>query len=286
MCLARTVHLLRRFKSAIMVIFAKILGVFESLASFIILPVSDLFIKKLYLKDMVKHVRGKRILICCSAPTADFSTVKWDLSVGVSGGYFLLKDASVNVDYALFDASLFDSRYVSKNLSKVLLTEKIKAYNLIEKLILVHSNNAVPYLEQFNSSNRPVGIRSIPKWMRRYIVNIACGTKHLDNFGVSVRSQVGTGAWGAILFAYLGASQIHVTGINLRTGTDSREYTQYAYSSVEGVNKANQYTDSAIRNHAGPDCAAFANVATRLNKRCIFSTNEPEIAPLLSRNLT
>lgn len=243
--------------------------------------VCDPLIRFFFFRKISSDYRQKNIFFTGAAPTAKEPIDGYDKFIAVgSGGDLLENKFKKTCDLLVMDRSFFnlDHQVSCKSKSAML---KEKAYpEAIENLIVVASNTLKADIE-YGELIKSTHAISVSVLMRAYIVNSVCGSKFLDNISLSGFTQVGTGSWTIAFMVFLGVKSIHVTGMNLRTGTKSDEYTRYYYHDTQGEKEIDYYC-SSCRNHSAPD--VFVLSAISLRKTAKITTDEEELECVVSLN--
>jgi len=244
-----------------------------------------LLLRKVLLRKLYGHFKYSSVILVGGAPSAAIpSNHYFDKHIGISSGSkTLVGRFNKYCDLSIMDASFFNLEFSNSCSSKNAMHEK-KAYaDSVNNLVVVSSNAIKPNVTLESLIKAKSNYR-IPRWLRGFIVNYVCGTNYLDNFSGYRYSQVGTGAWTLAFLVFLKVRAVHITGINLRTGTDS-EFTRYQHGGVVGVNDI-EYLKSRCRNHCSPDINVFSAIALRYRSRVTLTTNETDIDCAISPNLS
>ena len=241
-------------------------------------------IRYTYLKKLYREFYNKDVFLTCAAPTAQPPKSNYQKYIAVSSASKLLVDKfDKPCDLSIMDGSFFNAKFSESCPSKSIMHQR-KAYsNNVKNLVVVSSNGFLPTIP-FASLIKHKRNFYLPVWMRTFIVNYVCKTNYLDNLQRRGFTQVGTGAWSVGFIVFLKPRSIHITGINFRTGTNS-EITRYYHYSYKDMHRA-KYQQSRCRNHSSPDINVLSTLALRYRGKIKITTDENELQPAISPNLT
>lgn len=215
------------------------------------------FILRVFIfRDAVAHFKGKKVFCTGAAPTAKPPNIKYDRYVAISHASKLL----VEVFDVKCDLNIMGG-----------LNKERKYANEVHQLLVTGTRDnrkKISYTSYIKYKN----FFSVHNWMRAFIVNYICRTNYLDNIPSHRFTSVGSSSWALTFLIFLGAKSIHMTGINLRTGTDS-QFTNY----YDKINNKVSYNQSRVRNHASSDLNVFASVALIYRDKIKITTDELEL---------
>lgn len=230
------------------------------------------FILRLFVfRAAVLHFKGQSVFCSGAAPSAKKPKKNYDRYVAVSHASKLLVDTfGVECDLNVI-IGINEKREYAKKVRQLLVTGG-------KNVRMKCQNN--PFIKYKNFFGVHPGLRA-------FIVNYVCKTNYLDNIPTNRYTNVGSGAWTLAFLVFLGVESIHVTGINLRTGTNNAHHTTYFDGFVSGAKeKKINYNQSSFRNHSSPDLNVFSSIALIYRDRVQITTDEPEFEAAIYPNLS
>jgi hypothetical protein len=218
----------------------------------------------------VTHFKGKSVFCTGAAPSAKRPKKNYDRYVAIAHASKLLVDTfRVECDLNVM-GGLNKKREYAKNVHQLLITG------------LSNTRRNVPYSSFIKHKN----FFSVHNGIRAFIVNYICKTNYLDNIPVHRYTNVGSGSWTLAFLIFLGVKSVHITGINLRTGTDSRAPRYFDGLVSAEYEKEIDYNQSRFRNHASPDLNVFSSIALIYRGKVQITTDESEFEGALVPNET
>ena len=230
------------------------------------------FILRLFIfREAVLHFKGKNVFCVGAAPSAKRPEKNYDRYVAISHASKLLVDNfGVECDLNVI-IGINERRTYAKNVHQLLVTGTKQIRRKCQ-------NN--PFIKYKNFFGVNAGLRA-------FIVNYVCNSNYLDNIPNTRFTNVGSGSWTLAFLVFLGVKTIHITGINLRTGTDNAHHTIYFDGFVsDAAEKKINYNQSSFRNHSSPDLNVFSSISLIYRGRVKITTDEPEFEAAIFPNLS
>ena len=229
------------------------------------------FILRLFIfRAAVLHFKGKNVFCTAAAPSAKRPKKNYDRYVAISHASKLLVDTfGVECDLNIING-INERRAYAKNVHQLLVVA-LRSYR---RNVLF--DTFINYKDIFSVG---IGIRA-------FILNYVCNSNYLDNIPVHRYTSVGSSGFALSFLIFLGVKSVHITGVNLRTGTDKEQTTYFDnFVSSEGEKKID-YNQSRYRNHASSDLNVISSIALIYRGRVKITTDEPEFEAAISPNIS
>jgi hypothetical protein len=230
------------------------------------------FVLRLFIfRAAVLHFKGRSVFCSGAAPSAKKPKKNYDRYVAVSHASKLLVDIfGVECDLNII-IDINERREYAKNVRQLLVTGTKQVRRKCQKNAFINYKNFF----------------GVHPGLRAFIINYVCNTNYLDNIPTTRFTNVGSGAWTLAFLVFLGVKSVHITGINLRTGTNSAHHTTYFDGFVsDEAEKKIDYNHSSFRNHSSPDLNVFSSIALIYRDRVKITTDEPEFKAAIFPNLS
>ena len=244
-------------------------------------PIIAFVLRLFFFRDEVSQFKGQNVFLTGAAPTAKKPIKKYDKYVGLSHASKLLVDTfNVQCDLNVISAGITPGR-IHANIVNQLLVHGLKS-----SLENINYSNFIKYKKIIKMNN----------WTRAFILNYVCKTNYLDNIIFGKNTSVSKGGWTVAFLIFLGVKSIHITGMNMRSGTNNRNCRYFDGSTIEekdgydisvfnkDLNRI-KYHESPPRNHVSSDLCVLSSVSLIYANRIQITTDESELECVISPNL-
>jgi hypothetical protein len=244
-------------------------------------PLIAFLLRFFFFKDEVLDFKDKNVFLAGAAPTAKKPLKKYDKYVGLSHASKLLVDTfNVQCDLNVISGGITPGR-IHANIVNQLLVHGLKS-----SLENINYSNFIKYKKIIKMNN----------WTRAFILNYVCKTNYLDNIIFGKKTSVSKGGWTVAFLIFLGVKSIHITGMNMRSGTNNRNCRYFDGSTIEekdgydisvfnkDLNRI-KYHESPPRDHVSSDLCVLSSVSLIYTNRIQITTDESELESVISPNL-